>query len=148
MIKKIIKIVIWLIFIYFFWGCSEKQKIVYVDTDMKIKGSLQSTLIKRYKEYWNCFSKKDLRCSYKIEMPYQRFIHDFEWYRLFNTPNQKNYTIELEHISSDGEKAEIRSKFASKEGNVTFIFFDVWYYVDGVWYHKMKTSRLPLYDKD
>ena len=90
-------------------------------------------------------SQKNFQCSYKYELPYQRFLYSYEWYQQFNSGNRKNYKIELLQIIPKKENMiVIKSKFISSDDNVTYQFFDKWYNVDELWFHKMKVSILPF----
>ncbi len=91
-------------------------------------------------------SKKDFQCAYQYELPYQRFLHDFKWYKNFNSANNQKYKIIFLDIIPKNNMTVIKSKYISSDNKVTYVFYDRWYNIDGKWYHKMKVSRLPFGD--
>lgn len=140
------KILLILVLIFFFQGCDFKRdfKYVKISDNKKIKPRFEP-LVKRYKEYWECMSKKDFDCSYRYEMPYQRFLHSLKWYKNFNTPNKKHYMIKLLDIKPvDKYTVVVKSAFVSADNKVNYMFHDRWYNVNNLWFHKMKVSILPF----
>ena len=93
-------------------------------------------------------SRKDFICAYKYEMPYQRFLHDFKWYKQFNVGNSKNYRVIALSVVPKGDFALVKSKFISADSKVTYVFYDKWYNVNEKWFHKMKVSLLPFGDNE
>jgi len=134
-------------FLVFFAGCTYKSDYVTISKSLKNKTDYQF-LIKRYTKYWDCMSRKDFVCAYKYEMPYQRFLHDFKWYKQFNAGNSKNYKIIALSVVPKGEFALVKSKFISADNKVTYVFYDKWYNVNEKWFHKMKVSLLPFGDNE
>ncbi|BCD68943.1 hypothetical protein [Nitratiruptor sp. YY09-18] len=127
----------------FFSGCGFQNRFVLIDKN--IQEHKNRSLINRYIHYWNCMSQKDFKCTYQYEMPHQRFLHDFTWYKEFNRGNRKNYKIKVLEIVPKRENVTyIKSKFISADNQISYIFWDRWYKVNGKWYHKMKVSLLPL----
>ena len=136
-----------LFFLLIMMGCAMKNSISFVKLQENNQTVLEKyqNLIQRYREYWNYFSKKDFRRAYDYELPYQRFLHPYSWYQEFNRPNDQSYTIILLSIHPLNDfTAILNSKYVSEDNKTVSFFKDKWILVNGRWFHKMKTSKIPL----
>ena len=142
---QILKLIIFLVIMMWSIGCSQKTTFVKIDPKYQVKSSHLKQLERRYKEYWNSFSQKRFKKSYYYELPHQRFIYSLQWYQDFNKPNDQNYTIILKSIKLKNDyEAHIKSQYVSSDNKTSSNFIDKWYFVNGKWYHLMKTSRFDL----
>jgi len=136
------------LFLILFAGCvSNQQTFAFAkkSPDINITDSKTEKLSRAHLYYWDRFSKKKFKETYAMELPYQRFLKNYEWYKKFNYTNDQNYTIEQLNIRMlDKNSAIVKSKYISKDRQATFLFDDRWYFVNGNWYHLMKTSKIPL----
>jgi len=145
-----------LVFILFV-GCEKRQDLsthcpdlphAHKDTNLSLS-HLAPELAKlscAHLQYWNHRAKKELDKALEYEMPYQRFIHPRKWYEDAYAKDEKNFTaIQLEIIPQSKEKAIIKTKKIWPNGHYVMTN-DVWYLVNGKWYHKIipPASYLPI----
>ncbi len=139
------KLLILFFWVSFFAGCSHKSTLVKINPHFQGTSEKVLQLVQRYQEYWDYFSKKEFDKAYLYELPYQRFLHSLQWYKTFNQSNDQNYTTILYSVKlSNNDSANIKSKYISSDKKTSFEFEDKWYFINGKWYHVMKTSRLPI----
>jgi hypothetical protein len=128
-------------------GCEKKFENAWRDNNLSIPSDSYNKLSRRHLEYWDAMSHKDFKKTYTFELPYVRYIKDFEWYDRFNSPNQSGFVIvqyAIEKIDAHRVRVKARKEY---EGKVYF-FNDIWILVNNTWYHKTKTSRLPPMDDE
>jgi len=104
-------------------------------------------LSKRHRSYWEKRVSGKWEESYKFELPYQRFIHSFEWYKDFYRGDDKNHSVIQTKIIMKNPSYAIVETRHIKEKNV-YYSYDKWFYIDGKWFHKMKTTYLPIIGND
>lgn len=134
-----------MIVIIFSLGCQLHSQSQYIKPiEKNFENPMLNKLKQRNLEYWNLFAQKKFTKTYQFEMPHQRFLHSLKWYKEFNTKyNDTNATFEQLNIQLiDKNKAVVKMRKILPSSS--HIFDDKWYYVDGVWYHQMKTTILPL----
>jgi hypothetical protein len=144
---KMVTLIGLLLSITLFSGCEKKYKFVSRDTNLTLTTEKEKELSRRYMDYWEVYSQKNFDESYKFELPYQNFIKGKEWYDNFFSTNNKNYKVIQKSIEfKDPDSAVIETQYIRKKN--THVFYDCWYYVNGTWYHKYKTSKLPNAEDD
>jgi hypothetical protein len=128
--------------LFFLSGCEPKHTYAFKDANLTLKNEKEELLSKTHLAYWEAMSKKEFEKTYMYEMPYQRFIKPLWWYKEFNAGNNKHYqVIQKEIMYDDNHTAKVITSYIKEK--TKSIFKDTWYYIDGIWYHKMKTSKLP-----
>ncbi len=136
-----------ILFILISSGCEKKYIYTSKTNDMVIKDKKSEALSERAMDYWESFSAKDFNSTYQYELPFQQYLKSKLWYVRFNAGNTKGYFLEQKEIEYiDENRAIIKIKF-SKNKSGGHMISDRWYLIDGVWYHKMKTSILPSYEE-
>jgi len=140
--------IIFIILTILFSGCNHytnKIEFAMLSPEKKtFSNEKEKALARRYLEYWDLFSRKKFDKAYSFELPHQQFIHDLQWYRNFNEPNDRNYKIILKKIDFLNDYiAVITAEYISSDKETSFVFKDKWFLIKGRWFHVMKTSRLP-----
>lgn len=146
MIETTTKTVLIICTAFLMTGCFNTfNNIKYVKIENKEIEKKYQTLTQRFIRYWDLFSKKEFDKAYYYELPHQRFIHTLKWYKNFNQPNEKGYTISLVKITPVNRyQVKIKSRYTSSDKKDSFTFDDEWFKIDNMWFHVMKTSRLPV----
>jgi len=151
--------IIILVFALLFLGCEKREahtasscsNFQYAHKDGNFSQNISKELTElscSHLQYWEYRSKKEFEKSYNYELPYQRFIYSNDWYKRFHSPDEGNFSIlQVEIIQKSPEFAEIKTKKILKDG-YSYTFLDKWYRVGNKWYHKMKTTYLPIEIED
>ena len=125
-----------------FSGCEKKFAHAFKEDNFTPSDKKEKALSRRHLEYWEGFLAKDFNSSYPYEMPYQQYQHSLSWYNRFNNNNVKDANITQLSITYEDEfKANVRTRFQYR--STDYSYDDPWYYVNGTWFHVMKTSLLP-----
>jgi hypothetical protein len=126
-----------------FGGCSVKLPSY---KEVKVRGDLSSIkekkLAKAFMEYWRARVRGDYKTSYRYELPYQRYILDYDSYRkkIGNIyPKAKVILVKIDYLSPNVAIISRDVKFKKK----IYHKKDKWIYVDGKWYHKFYQNILP-----
>jgi hypothetical protein len=95
--------------------------------------------------YWKKKAEGKLEDTYKMELPYQRFLRSFSWYKDFNSIGKKGSKVKIIRIKYEDNNisATIFARKITPEGN-SFEFKEKWFKVYNQWFHKMKTTYLPI----
>jgi len=150
---KINSIIIYIITIILFLGCSAKNKHlkskhlkitdVYVKQYIFKNDNLQQKLIQRFKEYWHYRQKGDYNKSYMFELPYQRYLMPFPKYKALAAGSYVGKKTVLEKINLDKKNSQAILQRKVYFNNLYRIKKDKWLYINGQWYHKFYQSILP-----
>ncbi len=121
-----------------------EKKYTYIDKDEKFNptSDKEKLLSSRQLEYLEAYTSQDFEKAFLYEIPYEQFLHPVEWYKQFNKNNVKEYhSRQLYFTKIDENTMDIRTNYKSK--TTDFTYNDRWFYVNGNWYHEMKTTLLP-----
>ena len=125
-------------------GCSLKiphSPNVSYSKHVKIDSRKTKLLVKRFIEYWDSRIKGDAQKAWKYELPYQRYMMNFDLYkRLIGM--YKNAKIELSAISFRDKNTAIIERKISVHKKI-WKKKDKWIYVQDNWYHKFYQSIFP-----
>jgi len=141
---KLIKISIAFLMILLIGGCGIKiphSKNVAYDQNLS-SNKKAKLLVKRFVEYWDARVRGDAKKSWEYELPYQKYLTDFQTYRKLLTGYEKSQIVLKRIIFQNNNKALIeREVFIGHKEKVNKK--DKWYYVKDNWYHKFYQSALP-----
>lgn len=143
--KKNAKVVLSaIVLIFFIVGCQAFHSAHVKPIEKEYKDKALDALKQRSLKYWDLFARRKFAKAYQFEMPHQRFLHSLSWYETFNQKYaDANTTFEQLDIKRiDKDRAIVKMKKISP--SATYIFDDKWYLIDGIWYHQMKTTVIPL----
>lgn len=132
----------------FFISCSKtKHTNSFLENNITYENEELKSLSERHLSYWEKFSKKDFNNTYEYELPYQQYLYSKKWYNNFfktNNVNYRIYQIDIQRYDKNSDIANVKTRFVKDKTN--FIFSDLWFYVNGQWYHHFKPSKLPNYE--
>ncbi len=134
-----LKIIILFSFL-FFSGCAYKSTKITQNLSVKIENAnLKNTVY----SFWNYRLNNDFENMYKLEIPYFRYLYDFELYKSY----YKNHLFEptdkviIKSLVNSKDNSNIIMSFievVDKNNNVKLKWNDSWADVDGSFYHITK----------
>lgn len=145
--KKVISTFIILFIAYFFIGCElEIPQYSSVDLSRVQKKNLskqEKLLLRRFAQYWNYRLKRDFAKTFSYELPYQKYITSFDYYKDNLIYSYGKGKIILDNIYfKDKNHAIITKEYINRKGE-HFKDKEDWYYVIDNWYHKFYQYIMP-----
>jgi len=104
-------------------------------------------LSKRFVGYWEARTKGDYKKSWLYELPFQRYLKSYKWYKEM-APGYKGVQVKLNKIlSMTQNEAIIERKILYSKKNWV-LKKDKWFYIKDNWYHKFYQSVFPPETQD
>lgn len=137
------KLVLFFMVFFLFSGCLTKQPSTpNVTMEYKgIKNKKTKKLIDSFREYWQMRVEGNYKKSYQFELPYQRYIIDYEKYRKMLGLYAKNKVILVDIVYPHKDIAIVTRKMQGRKK--VQLKKDKWIYVNGKWYHKFFQTIFP-----
>lgn len=128
-------------------GCNEKPKhYQYADADqnLSVGSKEESALLDRVLAYYDARSTHDFKSSYKMELPYNRFLKTFERYDAESNSLYKGFHTTIDRIELSKKDPRIAWIFREyKYDDKKLYMRSKWILVNGKWYHKYDFSVFP-----
>ena len=136
--------------VFFAWftlaGCEPKHPSVLKNAP-EVEKSAGKALANAVDRYWSAFSAHDLETTYAMELPYQRYLHPFDWYRHFRADAKKGFTVTVTKVQKVPDNPNIVYLYLSIDFNGDKgATRDKWIRVGDTWYHKFIDTLLPPVD--
>ena len=144
--KKNIFSSLFIILFFSFTGCTPKipqYSNVQTSLDIKKLSTKEKLLLKRFSEYWHYRLNRDFNKTFPYELPYQRYVTDFSWYKdnlVYSYGRGKVVLNKIEY--QDVNHTIITKEYFGQKGTHTKDT-EEWFYVIDNWYHKFYQHIMP-----